>query len=62
MEKKQDLKAYKRAMVDFFLRTICSLTVFVVGYWAPSSYLLEKHGIFAQFGFWRFGGDSVLIC
>ena len=45
-----DLRAYKSAIRDFFLRTIFSLTILVVGYWAPSSYLLEKYGIFAQFG------------
>jgi hypothetical protein len=45
-----DLRAYKMAIRDFLLRTIFSLSILVVGYWAPSSYLLEKYGIFAQFG------------
>src|SRR5438552_15211460 len=46
----QDLKGYKSAIRDFFLRTIFGLTILGVGYWAPSSYLLERYGIFAQFG------------
>jgi len=45
-----DLKTYKSAIRDFFLRTIFSLTILAVGYWLPSSYLLDKYGIFAQFG------------
>jgi hypothetical protein len=45
-----DLNAYKSAIRDFLLRTIFGLTILAVGYWAPSSYLLERYGIFAQFG------------
>jgi len=45
-----DLKAYKSAIWDFFLRTVFGLTIFAVGYWAPRSYLLERYGIFGQFG------------
>ena len=45
-----DLKAHRSAIRDFSLRAIFSLTIFAVGYWAPSSYLLDKYGIFAQFG------------
>ena len=49
----QDLKAYKSAIRDFVVRTLFSLIILAVGYWAPSSY-------FHQFGFLSLYGPGAL--
>ena len=57
----QDLKAYKSAIRDVVVRTLFSLIILTVGYWAPSSYF-HQFGILSLYGPGALAEVAFVLC
>jgi hypothetical protein len=58
---KPDLTAYKSALADVVLRTLFSLTILTVGFWAPASYF-DKFGLLSLYGPGPLAEAGFVIC